>query len=132
MPLNSKQELTELEQVFDDLWPICRSLTGDGVRESLDIIEKWMPLKRTAVPSGSSVYDWTVPKEWNIRDAYIITPEGEKIAQFKKNNLHVLNYSTPVDMKIGFSELKEHLYTLKNQPDAIPYVTSYYKEKWGF
>ncbi|MGB1031909.1 MAG: DUF4910 domain-containing protein [Flavobacteriales bacterium] len=79
MPLNSKQELIELEQVFDDLWPICRSLTGDGVRESLDIIEKWMPLKRTAVPSGSSVYDWTVPKEWNIRDAYIITPEGLKV-----------------------------------------------------
>ena len=132
MPLNSKQELIDLEQVFDDLWPICRSLTGDGVRESLDIIEKWMPLTRTSFPSGSSVYDWSVPKEWNIRDAYIITPNGEKIAQFKKNNLHVLNYSTPVNMKMGFTELKKHLYTLKNQPDAIPYVTSYYKEKWGF
>lgn len=132
MHLNSKQELLDLEQVFDDLWPICRSLTGDGVRESLDIIEKWMPLQRTSVKSGTQVYDWTVPKEWNINDAYIITPEGEKIAQFKENNLHVMNYSVPVNKKVSFSELKEHLYTLKNQPDAIPYVTSYYKEKWGF
>ena len=130
--MNFKQELSDLEQVFDDLWPICRSLTGDGVRQSLDIIEKWMPLQRTSVPSGSQVYDWTVPKEWNIRDAYILTPSGEKIAQFKENNLHVLNYSIPVNKKMNFNELVEHIYTLKNQPDAIPYVTSYYKEKWGF
>ncbi len=122
----------ELEKYFDRLWPICRSITGDGVRETLSILSEIIPLSIHEVPSGTTVFDWTVPKEWFIRDAYIITPEGKKIADFKVNNLHVLNYSIGINKKINYSELKEHIYTIEAMPEAIPYVTSYYKEKWGF
>ncbi|NQX91458.1 MAG: DUF4910 domain-containing protein [Flavobacteriales bacterium] len=132
MPLKLDQELKDLEGLFDELWPICRSLTGQGVRDSLDIINQWIPLEKTTFKTGDQVFDWTIPKEWNIKDAYIITPSGEKIADFKVNNLHVLNYSTPVNKTISYQELKDHIYTLPGQPDVIPYITSYYKEKWGF
>ncbi len=132
MSLNREEELAKLEHYFDRLWPICRSLTGDGVRESLAILGEEMDLKTSAIKSGEQVFDWTVPKEWRIRDAYIVCPDGRKIAQFKENNLHVLNYSTPVDRMVSLEELKDHLYSLPSMPKAIPYVTSYYKEKWGF
>jgi aminopeptidase-like protein len=122
----------QIEHYFDRLWPICRSITGNGVRESLDILSEIIPLVKKEIPSGSEVFDWTVPKEWNVRDAYILTPEGNKIADFKKNNLHLVSYSIPVNQKITYSELTQHLHTLEDQPDAIPYVTSYYKERWGF
>ncbi len=122
----------ELEKYFDRLWPICRSITGDGVRESLSILSEIIPLTIHEVPSGTAVFDWTVPKEWYINDAYIITPEGKKIADFKVNNLHVLNYSIGINKKVSYSELKEHIYTIESMPEAIPYVTSYYREKWGF
>ena len=122
----------QIEHYFDRLWPICRSITGNGVRETLDILSEIIPLVKKEIPSGSQVFDWTVPKEWNVRDAYILTPEGNKIADFKKNNLHLVSYSIPVNRKITYSELTKHLHTLADQPDAIPYVTSYYKERWGF
>jgi len=122
----------ELEHYFDRLWPICRSITGNGLRESLRIIGELLPLELTEVPSGTPVFDWTIPNEWNIEDAYIITPSGQKICDFRINNLHVVNYSIAVDRTISFEELDKHLYTIKELPDAIPYITSYYREKWGF
>jgi len=115
------------------LWPIARSITGDGVRETLLIIKEILPqLKIFEVPSGRQVFDWTIPKEWRVRDAYIIAPNGKKICDFKKNNLHLVGYSIPVNATISLSELQEHLYSLPDQPTAIPYITSYYDERWGF
>lgn len=121
-----------LESYFDRLWPICRSITGNGLRESLKIISELVPLQLTEVPTGTEVFDWTIPKEWNIKDAYIICPDGRKVADFKLNNLHVINYSVPVNKKVNFEELKQHLRYMPDMPDAIPYVTTYYKETWGF
>lgn len=122
----------EIFDCIDRLFPICRSITGNGVRQSLSILQKIIPLKLHEVPSGEKVFDWSIPKEWNIRDAYIIDPDGNKIVDFSEQNLHVLNYSIPVDQKVSLEELKKHLYTLPDQPDVIPYRTSYYKEIWGF
>ena len=116
-----------------ELWSINRSLTGKGVRETLKKISKHLPtLKIKSVPSQTKVFDWTVPKEWEVKEAYIISPSGQKICDFSDNNLHLLGYSTPFKGKVTLDELKEHLYTLPDQPDAIPYNTSYYQEKWGF
>ncbi len=122
----------QIEAYFDRLWPICRSITGNGLRESLNILSELLPLEMTEVPTGTPVFDWEIPKEWNIRDAYIITPGGKKICDFKVNNLHVLNYSVPVDREITFEELDQHLHSIPGMPDAVPYLTSYYSEKWGF
>jgi len=122
----------EMERYFDRLFPICRSITGDGYQKSLDIIRETIPLEKIDFPSGTECYDWTVPDEWNIRDAYIVTPDGEKICNFKDSNLHVVGYSTPVDEHVTLDELKIHLHTIEELPDAIPYVTSYYKRNWGF
>lgn len=120
-------------ELLKKLFPICRSITGDGVRKTLEILKEECPLLKTyEVPSGTKVYDWTVPKEWNIKDAWIKNSKGEKIIDFKQNNLHVLGYSTPVHKKVSLKELLEILYTLPEQPDLIPYVTSYYKERYGF
>jgi aminopeptidase-like protein len=122
----------EIEKYFDKLWPICRSITGNGLRESLSIINELVPLQITEVPTGIKVFDWEIPKEWNIKDAYIITPSGKKICDFKLNNLHVLNYSIPFEGYLDFAELNQHLYSIPEMPNAIPYVTTYYKETWGF
>ena len=122
----------ELEHYFDRLWPICRSISGDGLRESFDILKEVIPLNTYEIPTGTKVFDWTIPKEWNIDDAYIISPDGKKICDFKQNNLHVVNYSIPVDKEVDYDELIKHIHTLNNQPNAIPYITSYYKETWGF
>lgn len=119
-------------QLITDLYPICRSITGDGFRETLSILKNYIPLEAHEVPTGTEVYDWTVPKEWNIRDAYIKNPQGEKIVDFHNSNLHVVNYSVPVHQKMSLDELKGHLFTLPDRPDWIPYRTTYYKESWGF
>lgn len=120
-------------ELLKKLFPICRSITGDGVRETLKILKEECPLLKTyEVPSGTKVYDWIVPKEWNIKDAWIKNPEGEKIIDFKQNNLHVLGYSTPVHKKVSLEDLLKIIYTLPEQPDLIPYITSYYKERYGF
>tara|TARA_Y100000590_G_scaffold470603_1_gene666798 strand:+ start:9336 stop:10622 length:1287 start_codon:yes stop_codon:yes gene_type:complete len=120
--------------LINDLFPISRSITGDGVRETLRIIkETHLPsLNICEIPTGEEIEDWKVPKEWNIKDAYIKNSKGNKILSFKENNLHILGYSKPINIKLKLEELKEHLYSLPEQPDAIPYVTSYYKETWGF
>ena len=117
---------------FDRLFPITRSITGDGVRETLKILSEIADLKIHEIPTGEKCFDWEIPKEWNIRDAYIKNISGDRIIDFKKNNLHVLGYSVPVEGKFSRKELMEHLYTLPSMPDAIPYLTSYYEPKWGF
>jgi aminopeptidase-like protein len=119
-------------ELMSELYPICRSITGNGVRETLSKIKRIVPLEVHEVLSGTKVFDWIVPKEWNIRDAYVKNLKGEKIIDFKKSNLHVLNYSVPIDKKVSLQELKKHLFTLPEHPDWIPYRTSYYSENWGF
>ena len=122
----------EMYQLVSQLYPVCRSITGDGVRDTLNIINEHIPVTVHEVPTGKKVFDWTIPKEWNIRDAYIKNKKGEKIVDFKDTNLHVLNYSIPVNKKVSLTELKEHLFTIPQYPEWIPYRTSYYKEDWGF
>ena len=114
------------------LYPICRSITGNGLRETLRLIQEEIPLSLHEIPSGTEVFDWVVPREWNIRDAYIKNSRGEKIVDFKKNNLHVLNYSTPINARIPLEELRTHLFSLPDKPDWIPYRTSYFNDNWGF
>lgn len=132
----TKTEATGQGQAMYDLmaalYPICRSITGDGVRQSLRLIGQVIPLTRHEVPTGTPVFDWTIPKEWNIRDAYIRNTRGEKVIDFYQSNLHVLNYSTPVAARMSLAELKPHLFSLPDQPTVIPYRTSYYRETWGF
>jgi aminopeptidase-like protein len=114
------------------LYPICRSITGNGVRETLGHIARHIDLTVHEVPTGTQVFDWTIPREWDIRDAYIKNARGEKILDFADSNLHVMSYSTPVHRQIALSELKTHVHTLPDQPDLIPYRTSYYSENWAF
>ena len=123
----------EMYDLCTKMFPICRSITGNGVRETLKILREVVPeITVHEVPSGTKVFDWTVPKEWNIRDAWIKDSSGNKILDFKETNLHVLGYSLPLDKTVTLEELKSMIYTQPDQPDAIPYVTSYYKERSGF
>jgi aminopeptidase-like protein len=122
----------EMHQFARELYPICRSITGSGIRQTLGAIQQRIPLKITEVASGTQVFDWTVPKEWNVRDAFIKNAKGERLVDFQKSNLHLLNYSAPVQATMPLSELKPHLFTMADRPDWIPYRTSYYQEKWGF
>tara|TARA_B100000029_G_scaffold379429_1_gene374239 strand:- start:255 stop:1634 length:1380 start_codon:yes stop_codon:yes gene_type:complete len=128
---SSKLE-NELFSLMQDLFPICRSITGNGVRKTLKILKKEIDLKIVNVPSGTKVFDWKVPFEWNIKDAYVKNSKGERVIDFKKSNLHILNYSTPIKKTISNKNLKKHLHTLPEKPNSIPYVTSYYKKNWGF
>jgi aminopeptidase-like protein len=122
----------EMYQLIAELYPICRSITGNGVRETLRIIGNHLPLRIEQVPTGTQVFDWTVPKEWNIKDAYIKNSRGDRLIDFQTSNLHVVNYSIPVKKRMSLAELRPHLFTLPNHPDWIPYRTSYYNENWGF
>jgi len=122
----------QMYQLVSDLFPVCRSITGNGVRDTLNKIRSVIPLEIREVPSGMRVFDWEVPKEWNIEDAWVKDSKGNKIIDFKKSNLHVLNYSVPIREKVSLRVLKEHLHTLPDHPDWIPYRTSYYQRNWGF
>ncbi len=116
-----------------ELFPITRSITGNGVRETLEILQReLLNLQTYEVPSGTSCFDWTVPPEWNVRDAYITAPDGKKFAELKEHNLHLVGYSEPVTVTLDLAELQSHLHSLPERPEAIPYVTSYYKRNWGF
>lgn len=119
-------------EIIESLYPICRSITGDGVRQTLRLLQRTIPLNVHEVPSGKEVFDWVVPNEWNIRDAYIKDSAGKRVVDFRENNLHVLNYSVPVQRSMSLGELRPHLFTLPETTDWIPYRTSYYKEAWGF
>jgi aminopeptidase-like protein len=115
-----------------ELYPICRSITGNGVRHTLDILRKTVPLEVHEVPSGTPVFDWTVPREWNIQDAWVQDAGGRRVIDFRQSNLHVVSYSVPVRARMTLAELRPHLFTRPDLPDVIPYRTSYYKETWGF
>ena len=121
-----------MRELMDEIFPICRSITGNGVRSTLAVVGRSLPLTLHEVPSGTRVLDWVVPKEWNVEDAYVADSTGRRIIDFRKSNLHVLNYSVPVRTRLSRSELDRHLHSLPDQPDLIPYRTSYYHETWGF
>lgn len=122
----------ELHRFAAELYPICRSITGDGIRRTLREIGQRIPLEVSEVPTGTEVFDWTVPSEWNIRDAYIKDATGRRVVDFRQNNLHVVNYSIPIHTVIPLPELIDHLFTLPDHPDWIPYRTTYYRPDWGF
>ncbi len=123
------------EEIFDfaaKIYPICRGITGDGVRETLRAVSAHISLEIHEVPTGTAVFDWVIPQEWNIHEAYIKDERGEKIVDFARSNLHVMSYSVPVRQHVSLAQLKRHVYTLPDQPDLIPYRTSYYAENWAF
>jgi len=122
----------KIYSLIEKLYPICRSITGNGVRETIKILQEYIPLEIKEIPTGTKVFDWAVPKEWNIKNAYIKNSNGEKIIDFQKSNLHIVSYSIPLNQKMSLQELQPHLHTLPKHPDWIPYLTSYYKENWGF
>jgi aminopeptidase-like protein len=122
----------EMHELMQELYPLCRSLSGDGVRETLRIVGEHTPLELTEVPTGERVFDWTVPEEWNIRDAWIAGDDGRRIVDFRESNLHVLSYSVPIRARLRADELREHVFTHPEQPEWVPYRTSYYNRTWGF
>jgi aminopeptidase-like protein len=130
--LNQADIGKEIHGLINELYPLCRSITGNGLRETLRLINKRIPLEIVEVPTGTEVFDWTIPKEWNIRDAYVKNSKGVRVIDFRKSNLHVVSYSVPVKAVMTLNELKPHLYSLPDKPEWIPYRTSYYSESWGF
>jgi aminopeptidase-like protein len=122
----------EMHAFIGQMYPLCRSITGAGFRETLSMISNHIPLEIHYVPTGTPVFDWTVPKEWNIRDAYVKNMAGERVIDFRKSNLHVVSYSVPIKATLSLKELKDHLFSLPEHPDWIPYRTTYYQENWGF
>ena len=131
--MESKVTQKELYDFATKIWSYNRSLTGSGVRETLEAIKLEVPtLKTRSFSSGLKVYDWEIPMEWNVNYAYIIDPSGNKICDFSTNNLHLIGYSESIEVDLQLSDLQNHLYSLPEQPDAIPYITSYYEQRWGF
>ena len=122
---------SDIARYFDRLWPLLRSLTGAGVRSTHDILSELLPLERMEIPSGTPVFDWTVPQEWVVREAYVVDPQGRRVLDVRTHNLHLLNYSAPFRGTLSRRELDAHLHSLPDQPDAIPYRTSYYERRWG-
>lgn len=131
-PEGSASAATEAFRLMRHLYPICRSITGEGVRQTLDLVEQHIALTRTEVPSGTPVFDWEVPNEWNIRDAWIADSQGRRVVDFRAHSLHVVSYSAPINRTMSRGELEPHLHSLPERPDWIPYRTSYYVEDWGF
>ena len=130
-----RESITAGERMYrqlEELYPICRSITGEGLRETLRRVQSCIPLVLHEVPTGTSAFDWTIPQEWNIRDAWVKNAQGEKVIDFQQSSLHLLNYSVPVRRRMTLAELRPHLHSLPQHPDWIPYRTSYYQENWGF
>ncbi|MEU1115965.1 MULTISPECIES: DUF4910 domain-containing protein [unclassified Streptomyces] len=121
-----------MHALVERLYPLCRSITGDGVRATLRIVDEYLPLEMHEVPTGTQVLDWTVPQEWNIRDAYVADASGRRVVDFAASSLHVLGYSVPVSATMPLAELRSHLHTLPDHPNWVPYRTSYYQPQWGF
>lgn len=130
--LGSPDSGQTMHDLVAELYPMCRSITGEGVRDTLRLIQKRIPLEMSEVPSGTQVFDWTVPLEWNVSDAYIKNQAGKRVVDFKANNLHLMSYSTPLQARMRLNDLKPHLFSLPDHPEWIPYRTSYYQENWGF
>lgn len=126
------KDLPAMMPLMRRLFPICRSITGEGTRQTLDIIGEMIPLQHTRVPTATKCFDWEVPREWNIRDAYVKDSKGKRVIDFKASNLHVVNYSIPVRLRLSLTELQNHLHSRPDYPDAIPYLASYYNDYWGF
>ncbi len=131
-PVGARTLAERAQRFMQEIFPICRSITGDGTRATLDLIGRHVPLERTEVPSTTPVFDWEVPNEWSIRDAYVADANGRRVIDFRRHSLHVLNYSAPVRARLSLADLRPHLYTLPDHPDWIPYRTSYWAERWGF
>jgi len=129
---SSMEAIAQIDDLLQRLFPICRSLTGNGVRETFRILQESVPVAMHEIPSGTTCYDWTVPNEWNIRDAYVADQSGNRLIDFRKSNIHLVGYSIPVNKRMHFRDLRPHLHTLPNLPEAIPYRTSYYSPDWGF
>lgn len=128
----SRETAAEALELIRTLYPICRSITGNGVRRTLDQVETWVALARTELATGTPLFDWEVPREWNIREAFVKGPDGQTVIDFRQHNLHVVSYSTPVHCTLTLEQLQPHLHSLPEQPDLIPYRTSYYRDNWGF
>ncbi len=130
---SSEEAAQQALRLISDMYPICRSIAGDGLRRTLDLVEQWVSLDRTEVPTGTRVLDWEVPREWNVRDAYVADAAGRRVIDFRAHNLHVLNGSVPVDRTVSLEELQSHLHSLPDKPDWIPFRrTGYYEDQWGF
>ena len=131
-PEEAEQAGRDAYELVTELYPICRSITGDGVRRTLDLVGKRVPLERHEVATGTPVFDWTVPREWNVTDAWVAGPDGQRVVDLARSSLHLVSYSTPVRARMTLEELRPHLHTLPEYPDWVPYRTSYYRETWGF
>lgn len=125
-------EISEMNELFDRLFPICRSITGTGLRETIKILKEYIPLTMYGIQTGTKVFDWDIPREWVIREAWIKDEQGNEVINMKNSNLHVVNYSEPINAVLSLEELKNNIHTIPTLPEAIPYVISYYKERWGF
>ena len=123
---------TAMHARMAELYPICRSITGPGLRQTLDLVGAQIPIEVHAVPSGTQVFDWTVNDEWQVRDAYVADADGRRVVDFRAHNLHLVGYSAPVRARMSLDELRPHLHSLPDHPDWIPYRTTYYHRTWGF